>query len=111
MTAMMWVAVIYIALRMHSTGFGSYRHLLVTYALLNLTTQIVSILGIVIAMVTGTQNILSAPEFSFGTGNVTHLVMHLTVGMIAGTLVPWAIGSLIFTIARKLAPAPSRAEV
>src|SRR4030095_14070297 len=66
MTAVMWIAVIYCAVRVHTTRFGSYRNLLVLYVLLNLTTQAVSILGIVIAMVSGTPNIFSAPEYSFG---------------------------------------------
>jgi hypothetical protein len=111
MTAVMWIAVVYCAVRVHTTRFGSYRHLLVPYVLLNLTTQLVSILGIVISMVSGTPNIFSAPEFSFGTSNGVHLAAHLTIGPIAGSLVPWLFGSLILLITRKLAPPPSRVEV
>ena len=111
MTGLMWIAVIYYAVRVHTTRFGTYRHLLVLYVLLNLTTQLVSILGILIAMVTGQGNIFTSPEHSFGTSNGPHIAAHLFIGTTAGSLVPWAIGSLILAIARKWAPAPSRAAV
>jgi len=111
MTGMMWIAVIYYAVRVHTTRFGTYRHLLVLYVLLNLTTQLVSILGIVISMVNGRPNIFTVPEHSFGTGNGPHIAAHLFIGTTAGSLVPWAIGSLILAISRKLSPVPSRAEV
>jgi len=67
-------------------------------------------LGIVLAIVTERPNIFSAPEYSFGTGNLAHVLAHVFIGTIAGTLVPWAVGSLILTIARKTLSAPSRAE-
>jgi hypothetical protein len=111
MTAVMWIAVIYCAIRVHTTRFGSYRHLLVLYVLLNLTTQAVSILGIVTALVSGTPNIFSAPEYSFGVSPWGHLAAHLFIGTIAGSLVPWLFGSLILAISRKLAPPPTRVEV
>lgn len=107
MTALIWIAVLYLSVRIHTTGFGSYRHLLVICVLLNLTTQSVSILAILIAIVTGTQNIFSVPEYSFGTNPMVHLAMHLFVGTIAGSLVPWLIGSVVLAVTRKLT-APAR---
>jgi hypothetical protein len=35
MTALVWIAVLYFSVRLHTAGFGSYRHLLVICALLN----------------------------------------------------------------------------
>jgi hypothetical protein len=111
MTALTFLAVIYYAVRVHTTGFGSYRHLLVICALLNLTTQIVSILGIVTARVNGRENIYSAPEYSFGQGSsLIHIAMHMFIGTTLGSLVPWLFGSLILAATRKFS-APARAQV
>jgi hypothetical protein len=111
MTGLMVIAVIYCAVRVQTTGFGSYKHLLVVCALLNLTTQIVSIAGIVTARVTGRENIFSAPEYSFGAGSsLGHIAAHVFVGTTVGSLVPWLVGSLILAATRKLS-APSRAQV
>ena len=111
MTGLMVIAVIYCAVRVQTTGFGSYKHLLVVCALLNLTTQIVSIAGIVTARVTGRENIFSAPEYSFGAGSsLGHVAAHVFVGTTVGSLVPWLVGSLLLAATRKLS-APSRAQV
>src|SRR5262249_47765158 len=66
MTAIAWLAVLYFGVRVHTSGFGTYRHLLPIFAILNLTDQVIAIAGILIAIVTGTANIFSAPEFAFG---------------------------------------------
>ena len=108
MTILMWIAVIYFSVRIHTTGFGSYRHLLVICAMLNLPTQVISILGIVIAIATGTDNVFSAPEFSFGVGGTWgHVAGHVFVGSIVGSLAYWLIGSIVLAVTRKVAT-PSR---
>src|SRR4029453_14099037 len=108
MTALVWIAVIYCSIRIHTSGFGSYKHLLVICVLLNLSMQIISISGIVLAALTGTTNIFSAPEFSFGTSPWLHAGMHVIVGIPLGSLVPWLIGSLILAVTRKLTRAQSQ---
>jgi len=108
MTALVWIAVIYYSIRIHTAGFGSYKQLLVVCALLNLSTQVISVTGILTAIVTGTNNIFSSPEFSFATSPWAHLAAHLFIGTTAGSLVPWIIGSLILTITRKASPIPGR---
>jgi len=108
MTILMWIAVIYFSVRIHTTGFGSYRQLLVICAMLNLPTQFISILGIVIAIATGTDNVFSAPEFSFGVGGTWgHVAAHVFIGSIIGSLAYWLIGSIVLAVTRKVA-APSR---
>jgi hypothetical protein len=104
MTALVWIAVIYYSIRVHTTGFGSYKQLLVICALLNLSTQVISIVGILIAIVTGTGNIFSSPEFSFSASPWAHFASHVFIGSTAGSLVPWIIGSLILAITRKAKP-------
>jgi hypothetical protein len=110
MTALGFIGMAYYAVRVHTTGFGSYKQLLVIVALQNLMAQMVAIVGILLAIVTGVGNIFSAPEFSFGGVNPwVHLAMHVFVGTIAGSLFPWAIGSLILAVTRKVSPAPQMA--
>ena len=108
MNALLFIAVLYLSVRIHSSGFGSYRHLLVICALLNISAQVVSILGILVAIATGTENVFSAPEFSFGWGSSwVHVAMHLVVGTTAGSLVQWLVGSIVLAITRKVTT-PSR---
>jgi len=104
MTAIAWIAVFYFAVRAHTSGFGTYRHLLPVFAILNLTDQVIAIAGILIAIVTGTDNIFSAPEYAFGADGKTwfHLGAHVVVGTTVGTLIPWITACLIMFISTKL---------
>jgi len=104
MTAIAWIAVFYFAIRAHTSGFGTYRHLLPIFAILNLTDQVIAIAGILIAIVTGTDNIFSAPEYAFGADGKTwfHLGAHVVVGTTVGTLIPWITACLIMFISTKL---------
>ena len=110
MTALGFIGMVYFAIRVHTTGFGSYKQLLVIVAMQNLMAQIVAIIGILLAIVTGVGNIFSAPEFSFGGQNPwLHLAAHVFIGTTVGSLVPWAIGSLILAVTRKMSPSPQTA--
>jgi hypothetical protein len=104
MTVVGLIGVVYFAVRVHTSGFGSYKQLLVLVTLQNLASQVVSITGILLSIVTGTGNIFSSPEFSFGGGNQwLHLAAHLVIGTTLGSLVPWGIGSLVLLITRSVA--------
>lgn len=110
MNALGFVGMAYFAVRVHTTGFGSYKQLLVVVALQNLSGQVIAILGILLAIISGVGNIYSAPDFSFGGVNPwVHLAMHVFVGTTVGSLVPWAIGSLILAVTRKVSPSPQTA--
>ena len=104
MTGLAWIAVIYYSVRVYTSGFGSYKQLLVICALLDWTAQIIAITGIAIAMATGVDNVFSAPEFAFGSDGKTwlHLGAHLVIGTTVGALLPWAIGSAILAITKKV---------
>jgi hypothetical protein len=110
MTVVAWVGVVYYAVRVHTSGFGSYKQLLPVIALLNFVAQAIAIVGIVIAILTGTGNIFSAPEYAFGSDGKTwlHVGAHLVVGTTLGSLVPWLIGSVILFATRKLARSDSK---
>jgi hypothetical protein len=104
MTALAWIGVVFYSVRVHTTRFGSYKHLLVIIALLNITAQLIAIVGIAIAMATGTDNIYSAPEYAFGSDGKTwlHLGAHVVIGTTIGTLLPWIIGSAILAVTKRL---------
>ena len=104
MTVVAWIGVVYYAIRVHTSGFGSYKQLLPVVALLNFVAQAIAMVGIVIAILTGTGNIFSAPEYAFGSdgGTWLHVGAHLVVGTTLGSLVPWLIGSVILSATRKL---------
>ncbi len=105
-TAVIWIGVVYYAIRVHRTGFGTYRHLLPIYFLQMLAAQLVIVPAIILAIVTGRDNIFSIPEYAFGQDGKTwaHVFAHLFIGTTVGSLVGWAVGCLILFVARKVAP-------
>jgi len=96
-TAVFWVGVVYYAIRVQRTGFGSYKQLLAIYLLQSFVMEVVITAAIALAIFTGVDNIYSVPEYAFGADGKTwaHAGAHLVVGTIASALVPWAVGSLI----------------
>ena len=106
-TALTWVAVLYNSVRVHTTGFGSYRHLLVLCVLLNLSAQVISILGIVIAILSASDNVF---VYALGEHERTwsHVAAHLFFGTTAGSIVAWLGGSLVLAVTRKLTGVPGR---
>lgn len=110
MTALGFIGVAYFAIRVHTTGFGSYKQLLVVVALQNWSAQAISIIGILLAIVTGASNIFSNDFFPGYDGKSwLHLGAHLFVGTTIGSLFPWAIGSLILAITRAVSRSPQTA--
>jgi hypothetical protein len=107
MTLLVWIGVIYYSIRIHTSGFGSYKQLLPVVALLNITAQVIAMVGIAIAMFTGNDNIFSAPEYAFGGDGKTwlHLGAHVFIGTTIGSLMPWVIGCGILAVTRKLSAA------
>ena len=106
MTGVMWIAVVYLSIRVHTSGFGTYKHLLPVLALQNLLAQAIAVIGIIIAIFTGADNIFSVPEYAFGSDGKTwlHVAAHLFIGTTVGSLVPWVVGCGILALTRKLAP-------
>ena len=114
-SVVMWIGIIYFAIRVHTTGFGTYRHLLPICVLQSLAAQAVIVPGIIIAIMTGQDNIFSIPEYSFGADGKTwgHVAAHLFIGTTVGSLVAWLAGSLVMFITKKAtrdkAPSVARA--
>ena len=113
-TVVMWIGIIYFAIKVHTTGFGTYRHLLPIYFLQSLVAQVVIVPAIILAIMTGQDNIFSIPEFSFGTDgkNWGHVAAHLFIGTTVGSLVAWLGGSVVMFVTRKVtgSKAPSMAR-
>jgi hypothetical protein len=104
MNGVYFFGLIYLAIRVHTTGFGTYKHLLPALLFPSLMLHGVAIAGIVLGMITGNDNVYTAPEFAFGQDGKTffHVGMHLVVGILASTVINWIFGSLILFITKKL---------
>ena len=104
-SAVIWIGVLYYAIRVHTSGFGSYKQLLpIVFLMQAIVAQPIIVAGIVIAIFTGTDNIYSTPEYSFGSDGKTwlHVGAHLLLGTTIGTLVFWLVGSVIMFATKKL---------
>jgi hypothetical protein len=98
---------IYCSVGVHTKGFGSYKQLFGLLLLQNVFAHTLIALGIALAVVTGSDNIYTAPEFFNGSSgsNFIHVAMHL----IAGFIVPvfaWLVGSVILFATKKLSSRP-----
>jgi len=105
MNGVLFFGLFYLAIRVHTTGFGTYKHLLPALVLPCLMLHGVAITGIVIGMITGRDNVFTTPEYAFGQDGKTllHVGAHLVIGIAASTLINWLMGCLILFITRKLA--------
>jgi hypothetical protein len=105
-SAALLVGLVYCAVRVYTTGFGSYKQLLPLYFLQSALAQVIVALGIVIAIFSGQDNIFSAPEYSGGGDGKTwlHVAAHLVLGTIISPLIFWLVGSIIMFITKKIAP-------
>jgi len=77
--------------------------LTVGHSMGSFVAQAIAIVGIVLAIATGTGNIFSAPEYAFGSDGRTwtHVASHLFIGTTVGSLVAWGIGSLVLFITKR----------
>jgi hypothetical protein len=109
-----WIGALWYGVAAHRRGFGTYRHLLPLAVFQMALFHAIAVVGILLA-IAGWSNIYAAPEFSgpAAQDQWVHLAAHLTVGMVAGSLVTWAGSCLAMLAARKVAPrataAPSAA--
>jgi hypothetical protein len=98
-----WAGALYYGVAVQRRGFGSYRHLLPLVFFQTLVFQSIASAGILLA-IAGRPNIFAAPEYSFGAQSQwTHLLAHLTIGIVVPSLLLWGVASLVMLIARKTA--------
>jgi hypothetical protein len=103
-SAVIWVGVLYYSIRVHASGFGTYKHLLPICVLIGLVAQAIIAPAIVLAIFTGNDNIYSVPEYSFGNDGKTwfHVGAHLALGTTIGPLIGWLVGCLIMFASKKM---------
>ena len=103
-TVVMWLGVLYYAIKVHTSGFGSYKQLLPICVLGSLTTQLIVVPSIILAIFTGRDNIYSLPEFAFGSDGKTwlHVGAHLVLGTTLAPTMGWLIGCIIMFATKKM---------
>ena len=94
---------IYCGVAVHTSRFGSYKQLFGLLLIQNVFAHWLIALALAFAVITGTENIYTAPEFFGGSSgrNWGHVAAHL----IAGFLVPvfaWLLGSAILFVTKKI---------
>ena len=98
------IGLVYYSIKVHTSGFGSYKQLLPVLALQIILAHAIVFCGIVISIVTGKENIFSAAEFSPGKVDGKtwgHALSHVVAAIVL-PLVAWLIGSLIMFVTKKV---------
>jgi hypothetical protein len=96
------VGIFYYGIRVHTTGFGSYKQLLPLIVIQNVVTHTLIIAAIVLARLTHQVNIYSAPEYGGNAGARTHILGHLLIGMIGFSLVGWLVASIVMWVTKRV---------
>src|SRR5215510_16426798 len=94
-TTVMALGAVYAGIKVHSSGFGGFRHLLPMVWFQDALAQIIVIGGIILSIETGTENIYSRPEYAGGRDgrNWPHVLGHVILGFIVAPLLSWGISS------------------
>ena len=110
-TVVSLVGLLYYGVRVHSTGFGSYKQLLPLIFNQTVLGNVISIIGIVIGILTGHDNVFTAPEYSGGGDGKTwlHAGAHVVIGIPVGTLVGWLTASIVLWVTKRVARRPAAA--
>lgn len=104
LTVVLLLGLFYYSVRVYTSGFGSYKQLLAVLELASIVGGCIIIAGIVISILTGKDNIFSAPEYSpnHADGRTwLHAGSHV-VAMLVIPLILWLVGSLIMFVTRKI---------
>jgi hypothetical protein len=107
-TTMALLGVVYLGVRTHTSGFGSYRQLLPLMVITLGSASWVSGAAVVLAIATGTDNIYSIPEYSGGQDGKTffHAFAHFFIAPFVAGLVAWGLASIVMLLTK----AVTRAE-
>ena len=105
-TVVTLLGALYISAKVHTSGFGSYKQLLPLVWIQSALAQLIVAASIILGIVTGKNNIFTAPEYSGGGDgkNWGHVGAHLVLGLVVAPLVLWLVGSLVLWITKKVAP-------
>jgi hypothetical protein len=108
-TVVLLVGMVYYGVAVYRTGFGSYKQLYPLMLIQSIVGEGLVALGIVLAILTGRDNIYTVPEYSGGGDGKTwlHVVAHIVVAIVILPLLTWAVGSLVMLVTKKVAPRPA----
>jgi hypothetical protein len=106
LTALALVGIVYCAVKVPRTGFGTYKHLLPLYIVQAGLANLIIAGSIALAAVTGRDNIYSVPEYSgpMAQNPWLHAGAHVLDGFAIAPLLAWLIGSGIMFAVKKLSP-------
>jgi hypothetical protein len=101
-TTVALLGVIYLGVKTHTSGFGSYRHLLPLMVITQGAAHWVSGFAVLLAIATGTDNIYSIPEYAGGGDGKTafHAFAHFVLAPLIGGLISWGLSSLAMLITK-----------
>lgn len=105
MNAVLWIAIVYYGVAVHTRRFGSYKQLLPLIVFQVALFHSIAILGILLT-IAGLPNIYGAPEYSV-PNQWLHIAAHLTIGMVAASLLLWGFASLVLLVTKKLSRRPA----
>jgi len=91
-------------LLIHFKAFGSYGNVVAAAFLLEFWSQFLICSAIAFSVLTGTTNIYTAPEFSPRSGQMAHIMGHITFGLGFGTLFGGGMGCLLLWLLRLIVP-------
>jgi hypothetical protein len=99
------LGLIYCSVAVHTTGFGGYKQLFGLLLLQTVVAHALIALGIVLGILTGVDNIYTAPEFFGGSSgrNWIHVLLHV-IGAFVLPLFGWLVGSVILFLTKRLKP-------
>ena len=105
-TVVLLLGVLYYGVAVHTRGFGSYKQLYPLVLFQSVLGEGLVALAVALAIVTGRDNIYTAPEYSGGGDgkNWLHVVAHLVIGAVVLPLVSWGVSSLVLLVTKKVAP-------
>jgi hypothetical protein len=102
MNAVAWAAALYYGVAVHTSGFGSYKQILPLGFFQTVVQQSIATLGILLS-IAGFRNVYAAPEFSMGAQSQwTHLLAHVTIGIVVPPLLLWGVASLVMLITKRV---------
>jgi hypothetical protein len=109
LTGVALIGIVYCAVKVPRTGFGTYRHLFPLYLVQASIANFIIAGGIVLAILTGTDNIYTVPDYSpTGDGRTwIHALGHVITGLFIGPILGWVIGSAIMFVVKKLSRSQS----
>jgi hypothetical protein len=105
MTVVILASALYFGVRVHQTGFGSYKHILPLLVVQGGVANLIVIVGILISAATGQPNVFTAPEYGGQINVAGHVAGHVVFGLVIGPVVLWLIACLVMWVTKKVSGA------